>query len=582
MIHTKDHKTILMFDPWDFMGPKRRKLLEQSWAGLFRQHILSELPVGKLRPFFASGFGRPTKELYSIVGALVLQQMHDLSDEQTVSQIAFNQQWHYALDITDPSDHSTYLCEKTLWNFRTLMTHNALDICVFNQITEKLARVFGVDTHKQRLDSVHIRSNMRHLSRIGLFSTTIQKFLVNLKRHHPDQFQQVPAETVQRYLSKSALSCFSMVKPTEAASTLDQVSHNVLSLVQLFSGDERVSRMTSYRLLQRLLQEQCSVVEASEDDPACVAVKAPRDIDTTSLQSPTDPDAGYSTHKGKGYQVQVMETYSDEQDPERKAQQLNLITNVAVEPASAHDANAVVPAIESACERNLGPGQLLCDKAYGGDDNCQRALTQGVEIVSPVMGTAEKSHGLVSFTFGAQGEITRCSQGHKPMKVGKRKNRHTATFSVEHCSVCPFLSQCNVRQGKRRFFLHYDDKARRCAQRRAHEQTAEFRNRYRWRAGVEATMSEYDRRTGVKQLRVRGLPAVRFAAVLKAVGLNILRAAAVAMALGGHTQPEPEPNYAYNGFMGFFKERFIHWWIMCTNFYITRPAYYEFNVLRTV
>lgn len=37
-------------------------------------------------PFFASGVGggRPTKELYSIVGALVLQQMHDLSDEQTV------------------------------------------------------------------------------------------------------------------------------------------------------------------------------------------------------------------------------------------------------------------------------------------------------------------------------------------------------------------------------------------------------------------------------------------------------------------------------------------------------------------
>jgi len=40
-------------------------------------------------------------------------------------------------------------------------------------------------------------------------------------------------------------------------------------------------------------------------------------------------------------------------------------------------------------------------------------------------------------------------------------------------------------------------------------------------------MSEFDRRTGVKQLRVRGFRAVRFAAVLKAAGLNILRAAAV-------------------------------------------------------
>ena len=40
MIHTKDHKTGYLFDPWDHLGPKRRKLMEQSWAGLFREHIL--------------------------------------------------------------------------------------------------------------------------------------------------------------------------------------------------------------------------------------------------------------------------------------------------------------------------------------------------------------------------------------------------------------------------------------------------------------------------------------------------------------------------------------------------------------
>ena len=40
-------------------------------------------------------------------------------------------------------------------------------------------------------------------------------------------------------------------------------------------------------------------------------------------------------------------------------------------------------------------------------------------------------------------------------------------------------------------------------------------------------MSEYDRRTGVKKLRVRGMPAVRFCAKMKATGLNLLRAARV-------------------------------------------------------
>jgi len=34
------------------------------------------------------------------------------------------------------------------------------------------------------------------------------------------------------------------------------------------------------------------------------------------------------------------------------------------------------------------------------------------------------------------------------------------------------------------------------------------------RAGIEATISQYDARTGVKNLRVRGFKAVRFCAVL--------------------------------------------------------------------
>ena len=80
--------------------------------------------------------------------------------------------------------------------------------------------------------------------------------------------------------------------------------------------------------------------------------------------------------------------------------------------------------------------------------------------------------------------------------------------------------------GKKGNYLRYDDKAIRLAQRRALEDTPEFKDRYRFRAGVEGTMSQLDRITGLKNLRVRGLSAVSFAAYLKAAGVNIIRAAA--------------------------------------------------------
>jgi hypothetical protein len=81
-----------------------------------------------------------------------------------------------------------------------------------------------------------------------------------------------------------------------------------------------------------------------------------------------------------------------------------------------------------------------------------------------------------------------------------------------------------VRKG---YGFSYDKKQVKMARRRARERTAAFRDRYRFRAGIEGTFSALDRKTGVKHLRVRGLPAVRFAVVLKALGLNLLRAAAI-------------------------------------------------------
>jgi hypothetical protein len=84
-----------------------------------------------------------------------------------------------------------------------------------------------------------------------------------------------------------------------------------------------------------------------------------------------------------------------------------------------------------------------------------------------------------------------------------------------------------VKKGRKYYYLRCSDKEMRIAQRRLFEPSENFKDRYRWRAGVEATMSEYDRRTGVKKLRVRGIKAVRFCATLKALGVNILRAATV-------------------------------------------------------
>jgi len=201
--------------------------------------------------------GRPTKELYAMMGVMILQQMKDLTDDEAVRQFAFNTEWHYALDISGDSDASAYICPKTLWNMRALMSKHGLEKAVFSSITAHLAMVFSIDMDKQRLDSTHVFSNMKHLGRIGLFMTTIKGFLTNLKRNHKSFYGKVHADIISRYMTKQGRSGFAMVKPSDSSKCLEDLGDDLFTLVEQFKDEDAVTAMSSYHKLVRLLKDQC-------------------------------------------------------------------------------------------------------------------------------------------------------------------------------------------------------------------------------------------------------------------------------------------------------------------------------------
>ena len=526
MIRIKNHKQRQLFDPWRHLSPKRRKMLDEEWPGLFREHLLEELPVDQMLPNFTDGIGRPSKELHTVLGVLLLQQALDLTDKAAIEQLCFNIQWHYALNIPEESDDAKYISEKTLYSMRQIMIDNHLDETMFDAISDKLAMVFGVDTKDQRIDSVHIKSNMRRLGRIGIFSQTIFKFLVNLKRQHRILFDAINENIIARYWGKKALAAFSIVKPSESDKSLKTVSTDLFDLIEQFKDQPAVCSMHSYKLMQRVLADQCDL--GSDTEGKKVTMKKPADIPADSLQNPSDPDATFSGHKGQGYQVQVMETFSRCEDKDEKQKQLNLITHVNVQTACEHDSHALAPAIADTRVRGIGPEKVLADTLYGSDTNDRIAQVATVELVAPT----HKGRGkdlLSQFSFDEKGLVTVCPAGQRPDKTSPKTKRSnfSAGFDLQRCLACPLSSQCPVKPGKKKAYLRYSAKRYRLAKRRALEASEAFIDDYRYRAGIEATMSEFDRRTGVKKLRVRGMPAVRFYARMKATGLNLLRAGAV-------------------------------------------------------
>ena len=109
MIEIKSPNQLNILDPSDWRPPKKQRILEGGWPGLFQKHILPALPVHKAAKYFDASLGRPTKELYAMLVALILQQAFDLSDEQTVDQFALNRiglrQVFFSQDAVERPEH---------------------------------------------------------------------------------------------------------------------------------------------------------------------------------------------------------------------------------------------------------------------------------------------------------------------------------------------------------------------------------------------------------------------------------------------------------------------------------------------
>jgi len=245
------------------------------------------------------------------------------------------------------------------------------------------------------------------------------------------------------------------------------------------------------------------------------------------IQNPSDLDATYDGHKGQGYQVQLSETCSDQND-------VQLILGVIPETASANDSDAVRPMLEQLDANGLIPAQMAADTAYGSDQNAMIAESFGVELIAPVPGRAPQvgAEELTLDDFAhheVTGSVEACPASHSPLRVTREETTQTTVveMSAAVCTSCPLLKLCPIHKTRDgRFELSFTDQARRLAARRREAETDVFRKRYSERSGIESTNSGLKNRLGLGRLRVRGRGAVFRTLLLKVSGWNVLRASA--------------------------------------------------------
>lgn len=445
--------------------------LQRGWPGVFHRSILRLLqePAEALGEEFDEALGRPSKELYAMSGLLLIAEFQDWTIDQAAEAWSYYADVQFALHL--PRDRQ-YLCARTLDNYRRLLREKVEVEAIFVRVTQTLVEELELDVRRQRLDSTHVLSNMAQLGRLQLLAVGVRRFLHALQKRAPQRYAGLERALRERYEpAESRLFGLGTRRPEPREQALQQVAEDLATLVERFSADAESRKWSSFVALERLLREHCEV----RPDQVVVHTQS-RDAQGGSvecLQNPSDPEAGYSGHKGPGHQTQLAQMLPP-RDENGRIEGPGLVTACVPQSAAVRDNEALAAVLQQQSQSGLLAKEMTADTLYGSDANVQDCAGQGVNLLSPVGGKApEKARA-----------THRCSRAERALKE-------------------------------------------RLEERRQQQQTEPWQAAYRTRSGIEGLHHALDVVTGLKALRVRGRRAVDVAIWLKVCGWNISAAAKI-------------------------------------------------------
>ena len=370
MKYMVDPKQIGMFDPeLGHFGFRNLARLQTGWHGIFRRSLLAVMPAEELAQDFSSDKGRPTKELYSMAGLVVIAEMHGWTSEEASNAYIFDQSVQYALNV---GHVGVELSSRSVERFQRMFREKDLAQKVFAQVTGILVEELQLEVDMQRLDSTHLFSDMARFGRTRLLATCINRFIVQLKRHHNEEYAALPA-TMRERCQTPGHKVFGGRSPKgeDRTQLRLELAQDILTLINRFAEHPRIPQMTSYKAMVRVFGEQCEVTDGQ------IALR--KKTGGRTMQNPSDPEATYDGHKGKGYQVQLAETCH----PDNPVQ---LITCAIAQTAADEDGDALPEVVAQLEDADMKPTELLADTLYGSDANEQLCQAKGIELVAPVRG----------------------------------------------------------------------------------------------------------------------------------------------------------------------------------------------------
>jgi len=510
-------------DRFNNLTEREKKVLENSWAKPFAEHIFPAINEERFAVLYSSNpASRPNTPINVIIGASIIKEIQNLSDDEILEGLMFDTRIQYALHTTSAEEQP--MSDRTLSRFRFKVyeyeKETGIDLMkeeILN-LSREIAKLMNLKPNMKRMDSLMIASACKDMMRLEVVYVTVAN-LVNAVHHTGGDELLVGLEDYLKDDNKNRVIYHN--KSEERAAKIQSILDDCAILIKRLgdAGDE----LPEYILAKRMLNDQ-----GNEDEFGKIVAKSNHDIAPNSLQNPSDPDATYRKKADEhhtGYVANVVETFDETG--------ASVITYYSFEQNRHSDSEFAKEAIihigktESNTEE---PIVLIGDGAFASKINSELGEENNVKLITTALSGPTPPDVFAYFEVDEESkQVVRCPAGYEPIRQGRNQATETHRIVMEksHCVNCPNREQCNAKmQAKSAVVMVSENKVNRARVNNNSSVNSEEYAKYRnARNAIEGIPSVLRRKYDVDDMPVFGIMKSKLFFGLKIAAINVKKLA---------------------------------------------------------
>ncbi len=477
---------------------RTQKMILNSWCNDFAEIVFPAINEERFSVLYSEHkFSRPNTPVNVVIGALMLKENNNLTDDELLESICCDIRYQYALHTTHLSEQP--VSNRTFSRFRERLYHYELETGrnllqeEMMHLSEVYSDYMNLQSNVKRMDSLMIAARCKRMSRLEIIYTTTANAIKLIYRLGKEEL--IPKQLLHYLESEDYNHVIYYCKGENVTSRLETVLLEATCVKEIMAEDIW-QEFGEYQLLIRVLAEQ-----SESDETGKVIAKNQKEISASSLQNPSDADATYRHKAGKdhkGYVGNVIETVGEHGD--------SLITDVGYEQ-NIHSDSAFCKEYLNRRPEQAEPETLIADGAYSGAENQKLATSKQTELITTALTGKETNPIFAKFEFNEEGtKVMSCPMGHTPEKTTfyPKTGMCRVLFKRSCCEQCAHREECKAKEQKKNYAIHVSTNMVERAKYVEKLSTKEYKELARKRNAVEGIPSVLRRRYHVDDIPVFG------------------------------------------------------------------------------